>query len=107
MARRDGQVLFAEVKNLSAKTWRSKGTDDVMAQLKRHNRGIESIMLHSDERGPVVGKVLMVAEKGFDEAIDKDGKDTFEAALKQIGWQLVKIPEHNITSVKTFIDSLR
>lgn len=52
MTRRDGQTLFAEVKNLSADTWAKKGTADIMAQLKRHNRGIEDIMYRSDESGP-------------------------------------------------------
>ena len=107
MAKRDGQTLFAEVKNLSADTWTKKGIGEVMAQLRRHNRGIEDIMHRSDERGTVVGKVLMVADRGLDVAMKEKDQDAFTKALEQIGWTLVKIPEQNIPRVETLIDSLR
>ena len=107
VARTDSAAVYIEVKNLAAETWARKGTADIMAQLKRHNRGIGDIRLRSTERSTVAGKVLMVAEKGFKEALADDKQKKFTRALKRIGWKLELIPERRIMSVTAFLGSLK
>lgn len=107
MARCDGKVLFAEVKNLAAKSWSEAGQARILAQLKRHNRGIEAITARSNEPGTVTGKVLMVAEKGYDEGMRGDRQKTFAEALEKLGWTLELIPARRIPSGDAVINSLK
>lgn len=103
---RDGHMVFVEVKHYASGSWNERW-QRVVAQLERHDGGIEEHLSDSRTSRRVAAKVLMVSQRGYDEWDDNKQRSAFLARLQRIHWQLALIPSNRINSFNTLIDSLR
>ena len=102
----EGRMLFGETKNWSVETWRNPSQQEKLSeQLKEHNKTIDEVAKTAENR-EVVGKVLLVTERGFTKLAEID-RDRIESAVNRLGWAIEIIPGERLESMGQFIDRMR
>lgn len=104
-----GKVLYGEVKNWGASTWRSAANRrKVLDQLRLHDQGIADHLAQTGRSTPeVAGRVLFVAADGFRGGVQGANLRRFEQQLETSGWTIEYIPSKRIGTFGEFIDDLR
>ena len=102
------ELLFGEVKHWSASTWASASNRaETLAQLERHNVGIDAIRKQMKRRATdVTDRVLYVSQDGFS-ALSKEVRDEFVKQVKRRDWTIAEIPDSSISDFKGLIDRVR
>ena len=102
----ESRLLFGEVKNWSAATWNKPSQQKALLdQLAGHNKTIDKIV-EATSRRKIVGKVLLVAERGFAK-LSLATRTKLEKQVASLGWRIEVIPGGDIESAGQFLDQLR
>ena len=101
-----GRMLFGETKNWSIETWSKPSQQrELFDQLARHNETVDDVVNAAENR-EVVGKVLLVTERGF---MGLDFADRREIGIeaRRLGWTIEVIANEHLESIGQFLDRMR